>query len=177
MKKITLTSIEVEQLQLESKQLQLEFTEKDLNEQGIWRMAYTEEEVEEKIGPSRGIITSNSKQAEMATSELKIQTRFDALERYQIPIVIPKNTGGNTLHKIKAAPNAVIPEHKHSHGIGSFRIVTKGEVIFNGVKYGPGDWFWVPTGETEHLVAGPEGFEGLYNYVWEQVDGRFEKEK
>ncbi len=49
----------------------------------------------------------------------------------------------------------------HSHHGPVFRIITEGEAIINGTKYGPGDWMVIPPG-LEYEASTDSGYRALW---------------
>jgi uncharacterized RmlC-like cupin family protein len=123
-----------------------------LKEAGVLRVNYDQDEIQAAGFDTQQVLTSFS-DASAAESRLKVDVPFRGVTKYQIPAAVG-------IHIVKMAPNSEVTEHAHppvdpANPGGALRIVLKGDLDFNGQRYGPGDWFYVPDGTPYSFKAGP----------------------
>jgi hypothetical protein len=68
-------------------------------------------------------------------------------------------------------PRTVVESHVHptlegAAACGQLRVVVKGSITYNGQKYGPGDWFFIPNDISYSFVT-DQDVETLENYYYQ----------
>lgn len=156
-----------------------DYTENELRQQfGIVRESYNREELEAKGMVAKGVVTSFDRIAERAMTELSISPPFArGIQKWQLPV---ETYDSPRIMTTVFPPDTVVTPHVHPKPTGpdipddfdggSFRIVTRGSITFEGRKFGPGDWFYIPNGTpytftTDPLVETHEAYWYQYD-VW-----------
>jgi mannose-6-phosphate isomerase-like protein (cupin superfamily) len=101
-----------------------------------------------KIRLGKGIITSRDRGMAAATHDLKRTGMPPGVESWQLPILF------FGLHWYWTCFDAftVVPVHSHDHD--SLRVVVSGELKFGRKTLKPGDWMFVPAGQTYSVRTG-----------------------
>lgn len=137
---------------------QREFTQSQLEDIGVVREFYSIEEVRIRGFSIDSVVTSFDEIAERAKTELRVGAPFASeVAKWQLPIDVP---GFRTMITTFPPGTTVLP---HVHAIldpevksGALRIVTNGSINFEGQKYLPGDWFYIPNGVPYSFTTDPE---------------------
>jgi hypothetical protein len=123
---------------------------------GLVREAYTTKELRAAgFGPEP--ITSFDDKAKTARSLLRVDTPFGSgIEKWQLPV----NMIEMRVYETVFPPNTVVEPHVHPENTvddpgGSLRIVVKGWLEYDGRRFGPGDWFFVPNGVSYTFKSAP----------------------
>ncbi|MCG8088240.1 MAG: hypothetical protein JAY62_00670 [Candidatus Thiodiazotropha endolucinida] len=142
-----------------------EYSMVELRVMGIYRESYSIEELRERKFDLSGVVTSFDGVSKRAEKELTIDAPFaEGIRKWQLPIDVM----GFRIISTVFPPNTTVLPHVHSElksGIksGGFRIVVKGSITFEGKKYSPGDWFFIPNGVPYTFTTDPE-IETTENY-------------
>lgn len=105
-----------------------------------------------KIRLGGGVITSRDTGMAAVRRDLKRTGMPRGVESWQIPVVL----GGDVLCFISCLkPRTIVPEHAHHQAV--FRVVISGELRYGRKTLKPGDWMFVPGGETYSIQAGLDG--------------------
>ncbi len=142
-----------------------EYTMEELNSIGIVRESYSIEELHQKDFDTQGIITSFDDVAKMAEEKLVVGAPFaKGVKKWQLPIDL---IGFKIITTVFPPKTTVLP---HVHSVldenvksGGFRMVVSGSITFNGKKYLPGDWFFIPNG-IPYSFTTDENIETRENY-------------
>ena len=134
------------------------YTMGELEPLGVVREAYSAEEVRSRGLGSTGVVTSFDEVAHKAETELAIGAPFaSSARKWQLPVDVP----GFRLVTTVFPPGSVVGNHTHSVldpevKSGGFRMVISGSIEFEGKRYGPGDWFFIPNGTPYSFSTDPD---------------------
>jgi hypothetical protein len=125
-----------------------DYTEADLSKLGIVREYYSLDELHQRGFRSDGVVSSFDDVSERAKNELRVGAPFaNGVEKWQLPI----DMLGFRIQTTIFPPNTTVLPHTHTIldaeiKSGGFRMVIQGSIKFEGKKYMPGDWFFIPNG-------------------------------
>ena len=130
-----------------------------LKEIGVVRENYNVQELRELGFESQGVVTSFDQVSKDAEERLRIDAPFaPGVRKWQLPIDVE---GFLMQRTVFPAGTTVL---SHSHDVvdpnvkgGSFRMITKGSIEFEGKTYLPGDWFFVPNGTPYSFKTDKDG--------------------
>jgi quercetin dioxygenase-like cupin family protein len=134
------------------------YTPDELSDLGVIREYYSIEEVRDRGFSVDGVVTSFDAVAERAKTELRVGAPFaKKVTKWQLPIDVP---GFRTI-VTSFPPGTVVMPHVHNVldaevKSGGLRVVTKGSIEFQGRKYLPGDWFFIPNGVPYSFTTDPD---------------------
>lgn len=141
------------------------YTLSELNNVGIYRESYSFEEVRAKGFDSSGVITSFDEVAAKAQKELRVDAPFaKGIKKWQLPI----DVAGFRIITTVFPPATTVLAHVHKsldeHSkSGGFRMVVEGSITFEGKKFLPGDWFFIPN-DTPYSFETDPNIETKENY-------------
>jgi hypothetical protein len=150
----------------------IEYSTDELETLGFVRENWSQEELVDKGFGAQGVVTSFDQSAGRAQEELCVDVPFAAgVQKWQLPINLP----GFRVIMTRFPPNTVVQLHEHPNfdgvsACGQLRVVVAGSITFDGRKYGPGDWFFIPNGVPYSFVTDPDVVT-LENYYY-QYTGR-----
>jgi len=107
------------------------------------------------------VITSRDKGMDAVQRDLKRTGMPPGVEQWQIPIVV-RPTGDALSFTGRMEAGAEVPEHAHAHPL--LRIVIAGSLDYGDVTLKPGDWMFVPAGQSYSIKAGPDGCSTFYHH-------------
>ena len=134
-----------------------QYSSEELTYLGIVRESYSLQELHERDFTSSGVVTSFDEVARRAEEELRVGAPFaKTAKKWQLPIDVM----GFRIIKTVFPPDTIILPHTHSVldpdvKSGGFRMVVKGSITFEGQKFEPGDWFFVPNGTPYSFKTDP----------------------
>lgn len=145
-----------------------EYLGDELAKYGLVREGYNRTEMA-AAGVSPAKVSCFDAIALAAEQLMPLATPFGSgVRKWQLPIdMMPIRVA-----KTVIASGTIIRPHVHPEGEpgnpgGGLRIVTKGEIEYEGRRYGPGDWFFVPNGVPYEFSATAEGdTEVMYTYAF-----------
>ena len=135
-----------------------EYTLEELGAIGIVRESYSVKEMRSMGFDNSGVVTSFDQVASLAQEKLKIGAPFaKGVTKWQLPIDVE----GIRIMTTVFPPNTTVLSHVHSVldenvKSGGLRIVVTGSIIYEGKKYSPGDWFFVPNGTAYSFTTDPK---------------------
>lgn len=103
------------------------------------------------------ILTSRDAWAERLRDELRMTNQPGGVSMWQLPVLL--NQSLLFLQVLEAG--AVVPEHEHVRA-PVFRLVISGSIHYNGIELKPGDWMYVPRGQSYSFSAGSAGATVMY---------------
>lgn len=117
----------------------------------------TKRELEE-LGIKPSIVSSHSVIESEAKKVLKLDTPFGSgTEKWQLPIdMMPIRVAKTIFPKNTRVDDHVHPESTAKAPGGGLRIVTQGNITFQGRTYEAGDWFFVPNGVPYEFLTSEE---------------------
>lgn len=145
-----------------------QYSIEELASYGLVRESYSTNELHEKGFKNKGVTTSFDKDSLRAKDDLRVDAPFaGGVEKWQLPIDLPNFK----MMMARFPPNTFVEPHVHPNLddqslCGLFRIVIKGSITYEGKKYGPGDWFFVPTGIPYSFVTDPD-METVESYAYQ----------
>jgi quercetin dioxygenase-like cupin family protein len=145
-----------------------QFSKQDLESLGFVRENWGHEEVIEKGFGLEGVVTSFDENSVRAEKDLSVDVPFAVgVQKWQLPINLPNFRVIMT----RFPPNTVVDLHEHPNfdgvsACGQLRVVVQGSITFDGRKYGPGDWFFIPNGVPYSFVTDPD-LVTLENYYYQ----------
>ena len=147
-----------------------EYSDAELSTFGVVREHYSADEIRQRGFSSNKVLTSFDEDAERAMRELQIGAPFAKnIRKWQLPIDL------QNFHMVTTVfpPNTVVEEHVHpvldsTAKSGGCRIVVTGSIIFKGVTFMPGDWFFIPNGVPYSFATNPV-VETTENYWYEHI--------
>lgn len=142
-----------------------EYSLQELNKIGVYRESYSVQELRDNGFDLKGVVTSFDKAAKDAETALSVDAPFaSGIRKWQLPIDVE----GFRIITTEFPPNTTVLPHIHSmldakSKSGGFRMVVEGSITFEGKKYLPGDWFFIPNGipytfTTDPLVKTTENY-------------------
>ena len=119
----------------------------------------------DKLGVTLGdrIVTSRDPEMEQLAKELRRETLPEGFEQWQLPIVLGQGGRPVMAFITSGQPHALIPDHKHAND-AVFRVVLGGSIIFRDSELIPGDWMYVPAGQSYSFRAGRFGCVVMHLY-------------
>lgn len=147
-----------------------QYSDAELSTFGVTREHYSADEIRQRGFSSNRVLTSFDEDAKRATRELQIGAPFAKnIRKWQLPIDL------QNFHMVTTVfpPNTVVEEHVHpaldsTAKSGGYRIVVTGSIIFKGVTFMPGDWFFIPNGVPYSFATDPIE-ETTENYWYEHI--------
>jgi quercetin dioxygenase-like cupin family protein len=109
------------------------------------------------------IVTSRDSFMPKLKEKLRRETMPKGFEQWQLPIILGINSRPVMMFITVGQPNTEVPEHKHADD-SVFRIVISGSIIHGGVELTPGDWVFVPKGQTYSFKTGNLGGAVMHMY-------------
>ena len=103
------------------------------------------------------IVTSRDPWAERLRKELRMTNQPSGVTMWQLPVVLNQSL----LFLQTLEPGTVVPEHEHVRA-AVFRLVIRGSINYNGTELNPGDWMYVPRGQSYSFSAGNAGATVMY---------------
>jgi hypothetical protein len=132
-------------------------TRRELRGYGLVREAYTTEELRAAgFGPAA--VTSFDQAALSARDALRVDAPFGSgIAKWQLPVNMLELRVFQTVFP----PDTLVAPHVHPVNTeqdpgGSLRIVVKGSISYEGRTFRPGDWFYVPNGESYTFRSSPD---------------------
>lgn len=135
---------------------------------GLVRESWSVNEMREKGFSNEGVVTSFDDDTLRAENDLRVDAPYaDGAQKWQLPIALPNFR----IMMTRFPPNTVVEPHVHPDidditKCGQYRIVIEGSITYNGKKYGPGEWFFIPNGVPYSFVTDPD-VETLENYAYQ----------
>jgi len=130
----------------------------ELSRYGMVRESYTGEELR-KLGFQLGPVSCFDDCAKRAEHLLRVDTPFGSgIKKWQLPI----NSRYIKVEQTLFPPNTLVTPHVHPENSpddpgGGLRIIIKGKIFYNGMEYGPGDWFFASNGVPYSFTTDPDG--------------------
>ena len=155
-----------------------DYTMDELRGFGFFRENWSTEELIEKGYTDDEVITSFDEISSLAVSDLAVDVPFaEGVKKWQLPISLPGLKAITTVFP----PGTKVELHEHPNfdgasRCGQLRVVTRGSILYNGVKYRPGDWFYIPNGVPYSFVTDPDEETSesyFYQYNVHGGDARF----
>ncbi|MEM8974845.1 MAG: hypothetical protein AAGD43_22530 [Pseudomonadota bacterium] len=133
------------------------YTIGELRRFGLVREGYTRDEIRAH-GFGIGPVTCHDTEAISAEQLLPVETPFGSgIKKWQLPFdMMPFR-----MMKTVFQPGTIVRPHVHPAASeedpgGGLRIVTQGEILYDGKSYAPGDWFYIPNGMTYEFITSPD---------------------
>ena len=109
------------------------------------------------------IVTSQDKEMQPLIERLRRDTMPDGFTQWQLPIILGGGDRPVMSFITVGNSNAEVPPHRHRDDC-LFRIVISGSLIYKDLELFPGDWMYIPTGQSYSFRAGMLGVVVMHVY-------------
>jgi hypothetical protein len=130
----------------------------ELSLYGLVREGYTRAELRAR-GISPKVVSSLDETTSDAQAALRLATPFGSgIQKFELPIdMLPIRVAKTIFSPGSMVTRHVHPPHSDESPGGGVRIVVQGHILFDGRRYEPGDWFFVPNGTPYEFSTDPDG--------------------